>query len=328
MKAYELLEMIGETDEKIIEEAEKSRRRTRAVWIRWTAAAACLLLIVSGIFWMADDNGSSRPDRYHHSSEETAGSEGVYIPPMMISDGVLKENETSADMIAAVVYRDQVYTQAESYYGEDAQKVNGIVGRYLGHADGNINEWSDRNEYSREFASTVEGDVYAVKGYDEDFRICIRHEYENDKGEKEIWICFLERLNDITLKNGSDLFGSRLHLESGVKEVRYKTHDEWNSGSGNTRKAEITEDVWKKFLQEIEAARFGCVWKEDMTEETVYDAENQAHIALAMKDGTTVSLRLIEGGYVGYEPLGWYFVKLPGETFDRVFEACGGMTRK
>lgn len=32
----------------------------------------------------------------------------------------------------------------------------------------------------------------------------------------------------------------------------------------------------------------------------------------------------MEGGYVGYGPLGWYFVQIPGDAFDAVFIACGG----
>ena len=42
----------------------------------------------------------------------------------------------------------------------------------------------------------------------------------------------------------------------------------------------------------------------------------------ALSDGTTVELRLIEGGYVGYQELGWYFVKMPGDVFDAVLAAC------
>ena len=40
-----------------------------------------------------------------------------------------------------------------------------------------------------------------------------------------------------------------------------------------------------------------------------------------MKDNTRIELRLFEGGYVGYQDLGWYFVKMPGEIFNRLYEA-------
>lgn len=48
----------------------------------------------------------------------------------------------------------------------------------------------------------------------------------------------------------------------------------------------------------------------------------QGHLFCALSDGTTVELRLIEGGYVGYQELGWYFVKMPGDVFDAVLAAC------
>ena len=48
----------------------------------------------------------------------------------------------------------------------------------------------------------------------------------------------------------------------------------------------------------------------------------QGHLFFHMSDGTTVELRLIEGGYVGYQGLGWYFVKMPGAAFDAVLAAC------
>jgi hypothetical protein len=55
----------------------------------------------------------------------------------------------------------------------------------------------------------------------------------------------------------------------------------------------------------------------------IYSTE-QAHLTLQMKDGTVTILRLFAGGYVGYDGLGWYFAKLPGETFDEVFALAKG----
>ena len=44
-----------------------------------------------------------------------------------------------------------------------------------------------------------------------------------------------------------------------------------------------------------------------------------------MKDGTTLRLRLIEGGYVGYNSLNWYLVKIPENIFNTVYDSCGGI---
>ena len=39
-------------------------------------------------------------------------------------------------------------------------------------------------------------------------------------------------------------------------------------------------------------------------------------------NNTIIYLRLLEGGYVGYEDLAWYFVKIPGKSFDAIFSAA------
>ena len=59
-----------------------------------------------------------------------------------------------------------------------------------------------------------------------------------------------------------------------------------------------------------------------MYKRQIYDSAVQGHLFISMSDGTTVELRLIEGGYVGYQGLGWYFVKMPGAVFDAVLAAC------
>ena len=73
------------------------------------------------------------------------------------------------------------------------------------------NAKSEIEKYAENFASTVSGKVYAVKGYDTDFRICIREEVEDENGKPTLWIQFLARLNGITFNTGADLFENRLH---------------------------------------------------------------------------------------------------------------------
>lgn len=49
MKANDLLDMIGNTDDSMIEEAKKRKRPVISRWAKWVAAAACLCLIVGGL---------------------------------------------------------------------------------------------------------------------------------------------------------------------------------------------------------------------------------------------------------------------------------------
>ena len=140
-----------------------------------------------------------------------------------------------------------------------------------------------------------------------------------------------ERLNGIRLSTGADLFEERLHLRGNVTSIQWQAHSDWDWNLGGIQDAAISEDVWNAFLDAMDAGQFvdthrpdGEPFYEGRAHSSVYDTPNQAHLFLTMTDGTRVELRLIEGGYVGYAPLGWYFVRIPGEAFDAVYTACGG----
>lgn len=189
---------------------------------------------------------------------------------------------------------------------------NDRLSRCLGDIDEKfIDEWSDESEYSVEFAGTVAGELYAVKGYDTGFRICCL----NDDGSALL----LERLNGITLDTGADLFETRLHLPERLEALSFLTHEDWNKAAKNYRTPELSEETISAFLDELCAGQFVYTWE---SERGIYDSAVQGHLFCALSDGTTVELRLIEGGYVGYQELGWYFVKMPGDVFDAVLAAC------
>lgn len=61
MKAEDLLDMIGNTDDSIIEEAKKRKRPVISGWTKWVAAAACLCLVVGGLFVITRPGGTT-PD--------------------------------------------------------------------------------------------------------------------------------------------------------------------------------------------------------------------------------------------------------------------------
>ena len=321
-----IIDSIGKIDDDMIESVEAVRetkkKRTNPVWTRYAALAACLCLVVVGVL-----GGSHLGNKKFVTPEEQNQPHGVNNVPGVYVPAVELPTNTEGvvyDMLALVVYKGGIYTQAEAYYDADAERINELVGDYLGYATGSINEWSTQDDYAEEFASSCKGDVYSIKGYDTDFRVCIRQEYENENGEKSLWLQFLDRLNDITLKTGADLFESRLRISDNVAQVQWQSHDDWNNAAGNMKNADIDESLWKEFINQINLAEFIYTLDYQNTNKTIYDNQNQAHITLVMNDGTTNSLRLIEGGYVGYDPMGWYFVKIPGDTFDIVFSACGG----
>ena len=125
-------------------------------------------------------------------------NQGLRIPALSVPE---PKEWAMYDMIGTLVYNGSIYTQTENQYMDlEAEQRENLLGDYLGHATMSLDEWSSFEEYDKEFASTYEGDVYSVKGYDPDFRVCIRHEEEYD-GEKHLFLFFLERLNDITINS-------------------------------------------------------------------------------------------------------------------------------
>lgn len=315
MKGKDLLDKINFIDDDLIQEAGiiKKKRKTYTKWYV-IACSLCVILIgtvlVSGIILndKLDNNNTTVVDK------EPAKNSLVYIPKIELPE----KSNIQADMVGLIVYKGKIYTQGESFQVEKASEINNLVGNRLGYAKGNIDEWSKQEEYDEEFAGTVSGDVYTVNGYSEDFRICIKGSYEDDEGKVVDYIHFYENLNGIGLNTGKDLFGDRLKLEGNWDNVKYLTHENWNNGWTDYNYLDlsnITEIDINKFIQELYRGEFV-----DLTYKDIYDKPNH-HLFIYMKDNTRVELRLFEGGYVGYQPLGWYFVKMPRETFDKLYEA-------
>lgn len=255
------------------------------------------------------------------ASEQHNVGPGIFIPTVELPETT---EGATFDMIGLVVYKGAIYTQAENYFGSDAMKIDGLVGKHLGHATGSINEWSSQDEYAKDFASSVAGEVYEVLGYNTDFRICIRNEFIDENGETELFIEFLDCLNGITLTTGADLFETRLHIRDRISEIHWQCHNDWDYGMGDMKTADLDPALWEQFLDQTDKGVFVNTWDPEVSTDTIYDTDNQAHIFLTMEDGTVIRLRLIAGGYVGYEALGWYFIQVPGVIFETVFTACGG----
>ena len=328
MNAFDLLDAVGGAEDADILQAQKTKRKYR--WIPW-AAAACLLLAVGVGMLLRRSAPTAEPtDTPMPAAENTpAADNALWVPAIEYEQ---PENYmTAADMIAFVMYRGNMYTDAVMYSEEESQRLEGLLGEQIGESTGTIDEWSDKSEYAYEFASNVPGAVYTVQGYDPGFRLCVRRDFTDDSGVHRMWLHFLERLNGISLSSGADLFEDRLHLRDRVVSIQWQAHEDWDWNLGGIQDAAISEDVWNAFLDAVDAGEFvdthrpdGEPFYEGRPRSSIYDMPNQAHLFLTMTDGTRVELRLIEGGYVGYAPLGWYFVQIPGEVFDAVYNACGG----
>lgn len=325
-------EMVNSLLERRVQYVAEQKRK-RKIITRMASSICCLCLIAFMGFgvWKwgilehsgtIDENVSNGTGFLPPSSDKTDG-ENLNSPTQteyaVYTDSIkLPENTSDVmmDMIGALVYKGKVYTQS-TLYTHDSVIAEQLVGEYIGEAKGTLDEWSSQEEWATEFASTYSGSVYKVNGYSEDFRLCI---YVNSGDEQ--WLQFLDNYDGIGLNTGADLFEDRLHITGNVESVTYLTHYDWNEGNTSNHRdlTGITEKQFEDFLAQLCTSPFERI--ECSSNPNFYDAEIQGHLYLNMKDGTLVELRMIEGGYVGCQNLGWVFVKMPGELFDVVMAAC------
>lgn len=267
---------------------------------------------------MSTVSGKSTETSSGQAVTVTPGTEtGVYIPAID-----LPEEDALSDMMKLVVYQGRIYT--EYGYNEYDEDVMDLIGEYVGEATGSLDEWSTKTDYENELAGTFSGPIYTVKGYDSAFRLCNVISYSDEQGHSKKAVSFFENLNGITLENGADLFEKRLQIRGHVKELFYESYDDWNSGSRELILLDMTanQKSWDTFLDELYSGTF--IEIDNVNDIGLYDSERQADLFINKDDGTTVVLRLFEGGYVGYRPLGGCFIKMPGEAFDAIYAACRG----
>ena len=129
---------------------------------------------------------------------------GVTIPKLEVSLSA----ESSADMLGFFIYQGNCYVHYDWIY-DDVD----IIGKHLGAATGLIDEWTPRDGYV-EFAGSVKGDFYEVKGYDPSFMLCMKH----TDGSISLYVCD----TGITLKYGSELYTDRLDLAGNYTSVQYE----------------------------------------------------------------------------------------------------------
>ena len=250
---------------------------------------------------------------------------GIYIPPV-----VLPETGDGAESIGILVYDGGVYLCDKRYVDQEIEQIEHLIGEYLGETSGSINIGAGRSEHSEKIASNLHGEAYTVKGYSPDFMLCVR----SDERVNADFLWVLYRLNDITVAKGEDLFEDRLNMSERIISVQWQSHDDWNYERDNLQDISIKKSVWKNFLRELYKGEFKLTYNswEGFYEDKPYyinhllETPNQTHLYINLDDGTTIELRLCEGGYVVVFGFAWdYCVYMPCEAFDIVYDLCGGL---
>ena len=300
MKKERISDALNMLNDDIIEETNKVRANAKPKrrWERQIAAVACICLIVVGVF--AWRNFSNHSDS---STEITMSDKGVTIPKLEVSLSA----ESSADMLGFFIYQGNCYVHYDWIY-DDVD----IIGKHLGTATGLIDEWTPRDGYV-EFAGSVKGDFYEVKGYDPSFMLCMKH----TDGSISLYVCD----TGITLKYGSELYTDRLHLAGNYTSVQYESRDSWNKSKHELYQLKDSDELIRDFIDGLNVAEF--IPRNSISYDDARDIFNEMeiyHLYFNMQNGTTVHLRLWKDGYVLYQGLLGVCVQVQKESYSNLLE--------
>ncbi len=249
------------------------------------------------------------------TSEQANQTEnGVYIPEIRIEP---VEENVMADMLAMVKYNDRIYVGHYLWdYPMEFSEHKNLLGEYVGTGNNKITCWSDEKDYEGQFASNTPYDFYTVKGYDPVFRLAAVMDFEDGKE-----IMFFDCLNGIWLHTGADLYEDLLHITDNYTSVLYQLHNDWDYGKGNYKQLDTVsaEDI-SAFIETLKTSEFVDLSDTELAS-AIFNGK-QAHLFFQMQDGTTLGIRLFEGGYVGFTGTSARaYVYMPGEIFDVIFNA-------
>lgn len=246
--------------------------------------------------------------------ESAAGIEElirVKIPAMEVY--LEKPKDVVVDMLAFFIYEGRSYVQ-DKYYKEGFS----LVGDYVGTSVGLIDEWTKEDGYV-DFAGSISGKFYEVKGYDPEFMLCMKF----DDGAVETFI----NNNGISLGKGSDLIVDRLHLKDNVEKVSFKTHKEWNesfSDENNHVLPEEYDELMERFLESFSSHNFVRMRDTSLDVNGLYSYQNNEknyHLTFYTKDGLQFDFTLCEDGYVVFQGFHSVCVQIEEALYEELLAA-------
>ena len=314
MTNKDIFKAVGCISDGLIDEAAAPKKPRRGVMAGLAALAACAAIAL--IAWQPWDSPAAPAATAPAAASPPPPAEteinGVMVPappwePVYVPPEPMPEAPgagMAADMMGFFIYNGRMYTQTVQYVGAS------LLGDYIFSPTGGIDEWSGAEEYV-EGASSVAGEVFAVRGYDEGFRLALAM----DAGA-ELYDC----LSGISLSSGADLFESRLHIENAVAAWCVPDADwEWELDS----RRYIDLEALEPFVATLLASPMQD-WGRGSENGDIYDFDYaEAHLCLELADGAVVPLRLFENGCVKYDgSAARVCAYMPGAIFDEVFEMC------
>ncbi|UOK60974.1 hypothetical protein MT997_20290 [Paenibacillus sp. OVF10] len=262
------------------------RRQRKPLYIAASVVIAASIGLAAPSVWQ-QFNGPAAPTPQVAAVTPGASFDPVVIPKMELPNSQGKG--AMADMMQLVVYGGNVYTQSPTLL-EGVNALN-LRGEKLGTTTGGINELSGQEKYTELASNIGEADIYAVNGYDKDFRIMSYTEIDG-----QVYAQLFDKNNGITIGTGADLIG-KLHLEGNIASAQWETFNSWNNGLQQLKPL-AADEALDSFISSLNAAKPIATSPE--LEENLYGKEDRKIIYLTLEDKTQVPLVLFGDGLVRY----------------------------
>lgn len=130
--------------------------------------------------------------------------------------------------------------------------------------------------------------------------------------------------NSITLQKGADLFETRLHLAGNYIAVTGQTREDWYYSRDTAVTLTEHSAALENFVAALNAGTFVCI--ADILPEGVtsaYDSLETHHLFFTKTDGTSIHLRLFQGGYVQFAGISGVCVQMDQQIFDTLTARIG-----
>lgn len=220
-------------------------------------------------------------------------SRGVFYPAVAEKE-IGKVCSDGLRIFDYLYYNGSIYTSSYNYASEDkvaAQaKISAVSEGKLSNIFNNEYCWSEDSEKLAQVSENTSAVLYAVKGYDRDFRVCLSYEkYIPAMDETTYGMMIFDRLNGITLEKGSELFSERLHI-GGYTEVYLRTFDE-----NGSRDEKISADM-TDFLSAVNDGDF--VKADSETAEKFRSRESRTLVFRLDNEAFDIAVSVYPDGYV------------------------------
>ncbi len=304
-----LEEALSVMDDQYIVEAAADMRWYKKKWVRWATTVAACICVVFGSTVVWETVGQQETQPQNEIPQVETQDRGVVIPATEVNLG--KDAEQTSHY---VIYEGHVYHVSNVAFSTNEKEER--LGEHLGTAAGLCDEWTEGDEYV-EFAGSIEGELYAVKGYDPSFMLVVKGgEYDGQ---------VLIRDNGITLKRGADIYEERLGLSNNIvsTQVFDMSSAETSVEPRVTWKGE--DSVVKEFVEALKEAEIMETLKVKSQRK---NATIGYSVALEKTDGMTFWVRCHEDGYVIFDGIQDVCVKIPEQTMHAVLDINKEVSRQ